>query len=66
MTGIEFTPFIWAVPVAVAMFARDSTKSEVKSLALKHAELKLEGDGSHETPIEVTLEETRVAIILSP
>lgn len=32
MTGIEFTPFIWALPVAVAMFTQEaSTPSRCES-----------------------------------
>jgi hypothetical protein len=30
MTGIEIIPFIWVLPVAVAMLARDSAHSECR------------------------------------
>jgi hypothetical protein len=62
MTGIEFTPFIWAIPVAVAMLARDFTKSECETVSLKDSELRLEGDETFETSIEVTLEESQAGI----
>jgi hypothetical protein len=62
MTGFEFTPFIWAIPVAVAMLARDSTKSECQTVSLKDSELRLEEDETVEASIEVTLEESQAEI----